>query len=626
MRVPYKPINVPSPPKMPEPILISSYLGVDFNNDPTQIDNRRSPDMKNMIINGQGILDKRTGYSKVYTTNLGTSKPIRGLFLYKKTDGNLVRLVACNGNLYTWDDSGDQPTSIKSGLADADMTSFQMNGKIYFMNGTDFIQWDGTTVSDVTASAYVPTLTMGREPTGGGTAFEQFNLLGTGFKDSFSGNASATVYTLSLSGLDATLVSVSIGGVAKTEGTSFTVDRTAGTVNFAAGTSPHGAPASGTDNVIITAYKTVSGYADRIKKCRFSALFGGENDTRVFVSGNTTANYWNIDWRSGLNDPTYFPDNGFVKVGLDNEKITGYSKQYDYLIVHKEYSTWNRVYSTDADGIAIFPIKPVSDSIGAISSKTIAIINNSPVVLSSKNGVQQLNQGTVRDERNYTHLSLNVDNVLLSESTLANAVAIDYGGKYILSVNGNCYVLDYVNATEPSESNPYGIGEWFYWTNIYASCFLEYNGYLYFGDSEKGMIYKFKKESEINAYADVTTAIDAYRKSKRFSMNTHFYKKNVDKVFVTLLSAYAASADIYYESDNVTSDLINTVSSYLFSYINFNYTNFTYKSTIFPQTARNKLKAKKIVYFQLIVKNNNLNESMPMVAEEIHYMYVSEVK
>lgn len=620
----YKPISIPSKTTSPKPILINDFLGIDLNNDPTVIDNRRAVDMLNMIPDSSGILNKRTGYSKVYTNAIGTNKPIRGLFLYRKTDGTEVRILSCNQKLYTWDDTGNAPVEIYSGVADADMNSFQMNGKIYFQDGTNYLQYDGTTVTAPTP--YIPTLTKGRAPTGGGSAFEQFNLLGAGFKDSFSSTGVATVYTLSLTGLDATAVTCTINGVAKTEGTHFTVNRTAGTIDFSGGTSPHGAPAAGTDNVIITAYKTISGYADRIKKCRFNAIFGGANDTRVFVSGNPDSSWWNVDWRSGLSDPTYFPDNGFVKIGKDSEKITGYSKQFDYLIIFKEDSTWTRTYSTDSTGLAIFPLKPLSDSIGCIATKSIAIINNNPIILSKK-GVFMLQSGQVRDERNYIHQSFRVDPRLLEESNLENAVAIDFNNKYHLAINGNVYVLDYRNMTEPDQNNMYGsTGEWYPWNNVDTFCFFEYNNYLYFGSSTIGMVYKFKKENDTNAYQDVDSAIECYWYSKNFSMDSHRYKKNVDKVFITLQPDNKTSADLYYISDMLRSDLIDTIGQYLFSYTQFNYTHFNYLTNRFPQTERNKIKAKKIIYFQIILKNNNLAESMGIQAIEIHYSYVSEVK
>ena len=100
MRVAYKPMKIPSSPKTPPPILIKDFLGVDFATDPTVIDNRRSPDMLNMIPDTSGILNKRTGCVSALEASLSSDKPIRGIFTYRKSDASDVVLVACNGKLY----------------------------------------------------------------------------------------------------------------------------------------------------------------------------------------------------------------------------------------------------------------------------------------------------------------------------------------------------------------------------------------------------------------------------------------------------------------------------------------------------------------------------------------------
>ena len=153
-----------------------------------------------------------------------------------------------------------------------------MNDKCYILDGEHYLVFNGTTVSQITP--YIPTLSISKEPAGGGEPYEDFNLLGTGFKDSFSTLGTDTVFQLSLTNLDSTLVKAVVNGVEMNEGAGFTVARTTGKITFTT------APAKGTNNVIITAHKAQTGFPDRIKKCRFHVLFGGSNDTRVFVSGN----------------------------------------------------------------------------------------------------------------------------------------------------------------------------------------------------------------------------------------------------------------------------------------------------------------------------------------------------
>ena len=44
----------------------------------------------------------------------------------------------------------------------------------------------------------------------------------------------------------------------------------------------------------------------------------------------------NEDWMSDVDDPTYFPENGFTKVGSEYTKIKGYLHYGDILAIVKE--------------------------------------------------------------------------------------------------------------------------------------------------------------------------------------------------------------------------------------------------------------------------------------------------
>lgn len=165
------------------------------------------------------------------------------------------------------------PVELQTEISDKQVSFFSMNDKCYILDGINYFEFDGTTVSEVTP--YIPTISISKDPTGGGTSYEDFNLLGSGFKDSFSSDGAATVYQLSRKYLDNTEITAMVANVVKVENTDFTVDRTTGQVTF------NTASPTGTNNVIITAYKTQIGFADRIKKCQFHVIFGGSNDSRV---------------------------------------------------------------------------------------------------------------------------------------------------------------------------------------------------------------------------------------------------------------------------------------------------------------------------------------------------------
>lgn len=594
--------------KAPPLARLEPFRGMNVSGSPTEISQNQSPDMLNVNLDQSGALNKRTGYSRVFPTSLGPGR-INGLFEYKKSNVLSIFLIAWNTLLYT-QSGNSQPVMIYNGLANQKVHFFISNGKCYIMDGVNYLVYDGTTVSQITP--YVPTIQMSKPPAGGGTAYEDFNLLGNKFKDSFSGTGTDTVFQLSLTGLDSTTVTAQVGTSTINEGSGLTVDRVNGKITFTS------APASGTNNVIITAGKTVSGYAERIKNCTFSIGFGGSNDTRVFISGN--ANMEEYVFRSGLLDPTFWPENGYYKF---TEKIMGFSKQYDYLVVEKLSGKHQVQYSMAADGTVTFPSKPINDEVGCIASKSIQIIDNNPVSL-YKDGIYAITATNVKDERNIVHISRSIDRRLLLESGLSDAVSIDYDKKYWLALNGNVYILDYSQKTAQSP-----FGEWYIYDNVNASCFLEMGGFLYFGSSTDGIVYKFYKDTtSANSFNDDGAPINAYWKSKALTFNADEMYKTVDYMYISMNPMSKTSVDISYESDKEVKILTDNqaISFSLFDFSDIDFSNFSFRASIFPQEIKRKVKAKKITHFQLTLTNNKLNEGLTVLSLGIKYQYGNFVK
>lgn len=595
-----------SAPK-PLPLLrLEPFKGMDVSG--IQIDNHHSPDMLNMNINEKGALNKRTGYSRIFPTSLGLGR-INGMYEFIKSDGTTIFLLAHGTKLYT--QSGNaQPTELYSGLQNQKVNFFVMNGKCYVMDGVNFLVYDGSTIAAVTP--YIPVIQISKLPAGGGSANEDFNLLGNKFKDSFSGDNTATVYQLSLSGLDATTVTAKVGTSTITEGTGLSVDRVNGKITFTT------APATGTNNVIITAGKTVSGYPERIKGCSFSIGFGGSNDSRIFISGNP--NLSEYVFKCGLYEPGYWPENGFYKF---TEKVMGFSKQYDYLIIERVNGKHLISFQITDAGVVSFPSKPINDKVGTIASGSIQIIENNPVSL-SRDGVYMITASNVRDERNVTHISQTIDRKLLLETSLANIVSMDFDKKYWLAVNNNVYILDY---TQKTDRNPYG--EWFVYDNIPASCFLEMGGFLYFGSSSEGLVYRFKKEYDSEAYNDDGAPINAHWMSKPLTFEADEMRKYIDGLYFTLKPSSKTSVNLYYTSDkkeNVPITTNKAIQFNLFDFGNLDFANFTFYFSNFPQGVRIKVKAKQITHFQLMLQNNQLNESLTVLSLGIEFRFQSKVR
>jgi hypothetical protein len=587
---------------------IEPFRGMDLSVTPGQLDDHRSPDMLNVHLDERGALLKRTGHERAHPSKLNSwSGPVTGLHEFRKKDGTRISLITHGYGLYT-QVASEQPVDTNIPIQGNRVHFFNMNDKCYFLDGVRLWEYDGTELK--VATPYIPTISMSKDPAGGGVSYEDYNLLGRGFKDSFSSDGTSTVYVLSLKGLDDRYkVEVSYDGgitwVIEGATSGFTVNHIDGKIAF------NTAPPKGTNNIIIKAFKTFLDFPDRINKCRFTTIFGGANDTRVFASGNP--DHPNQIWRSGLYDPTYWPENGFYKIGSETDPVQGFSKQYDTLVIHKKYSLWNMQYEL-SNGEPSFPIKPINDRIETVAKQSIQIIENNPVWL-SKDGVYMLTSSNIRDERNVQHISNAIDNKLLKEPNLQNAVSVDYDRKYWLAINGNVYIWDYV------------INEWYVYDNIKAYCFYERDdGRLYFGHLTDGYVYRFKKEDDPYPYNDNGQPIKAHWVSKVFSFGADERRKIVEKVYFSLRPDIRTSADLYYITDKKDKKYLKTTRKDLFHYGYFDYSLFTYATSEFPQEASNKIKAKKIVYFQLELRNEQMDEGFGVLSIGIQFKYQNYVK
>ena len=368
--------------------------------------------------------------------------PIYGVHRFSTTDNWLVHagdkiynLTAPTGEIWVDDDGNEvvdyddnnimfltgnvDVTLIYTGMAEQRSFSLELGLKLVIMDGTHLYTFDGTDFKVLTGeNAYIPTLTISKEPEGGGTDYEALNLLNPAFKESFyvsQEKASTTRFQLTFGGLDSTTVKAWVMNgsgamVEKRENTDFSVNRTTGTITFT--NAPGASPVSGEDNVLIQAYRTVSGYADRINNCRFGILFGvnGAND-RLFVSGNNGKgldennkpySYINYDWYSGQYDPTYFPDTGYSKLGADSSAIMGYSIIGGYLATHKDTNeVYQPVIIREGDLVNDQPTFLVINALqgaGAISPWCFSYLEEEPLFF-SKLGIYAITAQDITGEK-----------------------------------------------------------------------------------------------------------------------------------------------------------------------------------------------------------------------------------
>ena len=224
---------------------IEYFKGVDLYNASANVEEYRSPEAPNMIRDEVGKVRKRMGYQTM------AAFPARINGVHRLGDRQLVHSgtwLYCSGEGESADASAPVVEGYRlvcAGMNDRRSRAVQFSGKLYLLDGKQYLVFDGTAVQPVSAAATVPTVIISRKPTGGGTTLQPLNLLCRRWTEQFLGTASDTVYQLTTAELDEDEVLCQIMGADgqwadKKEGTDFTVDRAAGRVTFstAPGESP----------------------------------------------------------------------------------------------------------------------------------------------------------------------------------------------------------------------------------------------------------------------------------------------------------------------------------------------------------------------------------------------------
>ncbi len=162
--------------------------------------------MRNFKITNEANLQRREGQALA----IATDSPIRGM--WRGWLGGEEHLIySCGGKLYkAWakDRADNASIAYKSGdvvnsweieevgeLDDGDTTFFQFVDKLYILNGTQYMSWDGENPAQE-VEGYRPLVANAAPPSGGGVVQEGVNKLNGLRRMRFSGDGKSVVYQL----------------------------------------------------------------------------------------------------------------------------------------------------------------------------------------------------------------------------------------------------------------------------------------------------------------------------------------------------------------------------------------------------------------------------------------------
>lgn len=513
-----------------------NFRGVDFRGE--EINLVRSPDSLNVWKDYKETDSIRTRPGM--KLDVAFTATVYGVYFF-----NGEKIIHSGTTLYKVSANGSK-TVLYSGVKAAESNAFIYDNVWYFKDGVHYLQYDGTTIKEVVG--YIPTTTIARKPAGGGTKYEDVNMLSPYRINTFLADGESTEYYLDVMNIDSDYeLIVKVNDEVKAQ-KHFTVDYDEGKITFEK--APLAPDTDGQDNVSIQFKKAVPKYLDCILKCTLLQVF----DNRVFVSGNKE--HPNMVWHCSLNDPTYFSDLDYYQEGMDSAQIKGMVAGNNALWVFREPSEANTnvFYHTpaiDEEYGKIYPSSHSSITIGCVGK---AINFNDDIIFFSERGMEGIS-GDVTTEQAAAHRSSLVDRKMIAEPSYKNMFLEEWEG-YLLVFIGNKVFLADSRAVFTNENHiEY---EWFYWElEKNVTCARVNGGVLYIGT-----------EDGVYTLTDTTSNVESYWVTPKDKFKTPHKLKTTNKRGCVVeatgdISVYAKIEDTGFELigtyENITDYFVSRI-------------------------------------------------------------------
>ena len=600
MGIPLKKINTPEI----TPVRIDNFLGINKSDDgTTELKLGEAIECINWRVTDKYNLHKMEGYKAIFES-LGDSQ-IYSVSEEFKLNG--IKMVLFNYGTTLYKRVSGVNTSIGT-VAGNKLSFFYFADKVYILDGAKYRSYDGTTLAEV--EGYIPKVAINAPPSGGGTNYEQINLL-TGKKHmTFSPDGTSRVFYLPEKNVDS-IDSVLKNGT-EVSANDYTKSTAGGYINF----DTDAIPAEGIGTIEIYWTKADATNRGIIEKCTQAFLFGGASDTRVFLYGNPDTK--NREYFSGVTtvpSAEYFPANNYKDIGTNQYAITGMEKQYSRQIIYTEKDTYYATIESSTDALGTlntdFPAYPLNSEIGNIAVGQTTVLLNNPVSIFN-DGIYELKSSAVRDERNMNRISERVE-VDFEDVDLSTAVTIDWQEKqeYWLHIPSKkmCWIYNYGNNT------------WYKRSNVEANDFTVIDGELYF--ASKGTIYKFDKEERTD---EGGKTINAFCQLGFQGFNAEWKKKKIKKVWAVLKPQSKAYVRLSYETDRTNKDLIGEIKYNTCDFWEVNFADFSFLTSLSVKPFRLKTRAKKFAYFSLILENDKDREQATVTCIDLKCTAGGEIK
>ena len=183
---------------------IKKWLGLNESPDgDTHMKMGEAAEMRNFRITAENHLQIRPGYGVL--SALAEGKEVKGLWS-GYVNGVFHLVAACNGHLWDVDHTTGTATD-RGAIHDGKTSFFGFANKLYILTGAWYYAWDGSG-APAEVEGYIPIVTTGAPPTGGGTLLEGINLLTGKKRAEYSPDGESTVFQLPENSIDEVLSAI----------------------------------------------------------------------------------------------------------------------------------------------------------------------------------------------------------------------------------------------------------------------------------------------------------------------------------------------------------------------------------------------------------------------------------
>lgn len=538
---------------------------------------------------------------------VGDPKPISALWS-GKMGGKDVLLAACDGgiySLYNADEDVLEATKIGDAATDKGVHFFQFDGIVYLLNGYEYYKYDG--VNFVTVHGYRPLVALSIGPQGTGDAgeltSEYVNRLNAErrvwISPDGSTNPTFQLPEKNIASIDK-VINLSTNNIVDAT-TGYTADLVAGTITFN-GTMPKAV------NSYEIQYSAQSDYRSQVTSMLFSEFYSGTTDTRIFLygDGSNKTIYSGMDY-DGVPRADYFPDQYEVAIGDANEPITSMIRHGGALIAYKPRECWSLQHGVvelaTGDLTPSIYTTPVNRERGNEAIGQVRLVDNSPITVSGTElyrwgSVSRYSSAIGRDERNAQRIS---DRIQTSIKEL--------NFKTVRMWDDNDHQEFYLCGENMALVWNYSRDCWYRYENFDATAICSFHGDLYIGSHDG----KIRRMSDY-VVGDDGIEIVADWESGAIDFGAAYSRKYSAALWIGMKPIEGTSVNVTVETDRKNTFHEKVVAST--------------KAKVLgqPFMARSKIKAKKFVFYRLILRVNKRMLPTTITNVEIRVRMTSDAK